>query len=132
MVRGALNVLIVVIAFRLLHAGGGWVGFLSGAVGAGTLLGGFASMTLAGRRLALPFGVGLLLWGIPIALIAATPHRVTALLLLAIVGIGNAVEDVTGETLGGGPRTLCVLTFTPLVQCGTDAADRVVKIEFAP
>jgi MFS family permease len=98
-VRGALNVLIVVIAFRLLHAGGGWVGFLSGAVGAGTLLGGFASMTLVGRRLALPFGVGLLLWGIPIALIAATPHRVTALLLLAIVGIGNAVEDVTGETL---------------------------------
>src|SRR5205823_4951816 len=62
-------------------------------------LGGFASMTLAGRRLALPFGVGLLLWGIPIALIAATPHRLTALLMLAIVGIGNAIEDVTGETL---------------------------------
>jgi MFS family permease len=98
-VRGALNVLIVVVAFRLLHAGGGWVGFLSGAVGAGTLVGGFASMTLAGRKLALPFGVGLLLWGIPIALMAATPHRLTALLLLALVGIGNAVEDVTGETL---------------------------------
>ena len=98
-VRGALNVLIVVIAFRLLHGGGSWVGFLSGAVGAGTLLGGFASMTLAGRRLAVPFGVGLLLWGIPIALIAATPHRVTALFLLALVGIGNAVEDVAGETL---------------------------------
>ena len=87
------------IAFRLLHGGGSWVGFLSGAVGAGTLLGGFASMTLAGRRLAVPFGVGLLLWGIPIALIAATPHRVTALFLLALVGIGNAVEDVAGETL---------------------------------
>jgi hypothetical protein len=39
------------------------------------------------------------MWGIPIALIAATPHKVTALLLLALVGIGNAVEDVTGETL---------------------------------
>ena len=99
MVRGALNVLIVVIAFRLLHAGGGWVGFLSGAVGAGTLLGGFASMALAGRRLAFPFGVGLLLWGIPIALIAATPHRATTLVLLTLVGIGNAIEDVTGETL---------------------------------
>jgi MFS family permease len=98
-VRGALNVLIVVVAFRLLHEGGGWVGFLSAAVGAGTLLGGFASMALGGRRLALPFGLGLLLWGIPIALIAATPHKVTALILLAIVGIGNAIEDVTGETL---------------------------------
>jgi MFS family permease len=98
-VRGALNVLIVVIAFRLLHEGGGWVGFLSAAVGAGTLLGGFASMTLAGRRLALPFGIGLLLWGIPIALIAATTHKIAVLILLALVGVGNAVEDVTGETL---------------------------------
>jgi MFS family permease len=98
-IRGALNVLIVVIAFQLLHAGGGWVGFLSGAVGAGTLVGGFASMALVGRRLAVPFGIGLLLWGIPIALVAATPHRLTALLLLAVVGVGNAVEDVTGETL---------------------------------
>ena len=98
-IRGALNVLIVVIAFQLLHAGGGWVGFLSGAVGAGTLVGGFASMALVGRKLAVPFGIGLLLWGIPIALVAATPHRLTALLLLAVVGVGNAVEDVTGETL---------------------------------
>jgi MFS family permease len=98
-IRGALNVLIVVIAFRLLHVGGGWVGFLSGAVGAGMLVGGFASMALAGRKLAMPFGVGLLLWGIPIALIAAAPYRLTALLLLAVVGIGNSLEDVAGETL---------------------------------
>ena len=98
-VRGALNVLTVVIAFQLLHAGGGWVGFLSGAVGAGTLIGGFGSMAFVGRKLAIPFAAGLLLWGIPIALVAAFPHRVTALLLLAVVGVGNAIEDVTGETL---------------------------------
>jgi MFS family permease len=98
-VRGALNVLVVVMAFQLLHEGGGWVGFLSAAVGAGTLLGGFASMTLVGRRLAMPFALGLLLWGIPIALIAAVPYKLTALLLLFIVGVGNAIEDVTGETL---------------------------------
>jgi len=98
-VRGALNVLIVIIAFRLLHEGGGWVGFLSAAVGAGTLLGGFLSMALTGRRLAVPFALGLLLWGVPIALVAAAPYRVTALLLLAVVGIGNAIEDVAGETL---------------------------------
>jgi hypothetical protein len=98
-IRGALNVLIVVVAFRLLHVGGGWVGFLAGAVGAGMLVGGFASMALAGRKLAVPFGVGLLLWGIPIALIAVAPYRLTALLLLAVVGIGNALEDVAGETL---------------------------------
>ncbi len=99
LVRGALNVLIVVIAFRLLHAGGGWVGFLSAAVGAGILAGGFASLALTGRRLALPFALGLVLWGIPIALVAAAPHRLTALLLLAAVGVGNALEDVAGIAL---------------------------------
>jgi MFS family permease len=99
LVRGALNVLVVVVAFRLLHAGGGWVGFLSGAVGAGTLLGGFGSVSLTGRRLALPFGFGLVLWGLPIALVATTSNRALALGLLAVVGIGNAIEDVAGETL---------------------------------
>jgi len=99
LVRGALNVLIVVIAFRLLHAGGGWVGFLSAAVGAGILAGGFASLALTGRRLALPFALGLVLWGIPIALVAAAPHRLAALLLLAAVGVGNALEDVAGIAL---------------------------------
>ncbi|HZT93503.1 MAG TPA: MFS transporter [Gaiellaceae bacterium] len=99
LVRGSLNVLVVVIAFRLLHAGGGWVGFLSGAVGAGTLLGGFTSVAFTGRRLALPFGFGLVLWGVPIALIAAGSSKFLALLLLVVLGIGNAIEDVTGETL---------------------------------
>jgi MFS family permease len=99
LVRGALNVLVVVIAFRLLHAGGGWVGFLSGAVGAGTLVGGFATVGFTGRRLALWFGLGLVLWGVPIALVAAGSSEALALLLLAAVGIGNALEDVAGETL---------------------------------
>ena len=99
LVRGALNVLIVVIAFRLLHAGGGWVGLLSAAVGAGILAGGFASLALTGRRLAVPFALGLVLWGVPIALVAAAPHRLTALLLLAAVGVGNALEDVAGIAL---------------------------------
>jgi len=98
-VRGALNVLIVVVAFRLLHAGGGWVGLLSGAVGAGIIVGGAASVALTGRRLAAPFGLGLVLWGLPIALVAVFPSRAAALVLLAVVGIGNAVEDVAGETL---------------------------------
>jgi MFS family permease len=98
-VRGALNVLIVVVAFQLLDAGGGWVGLLSGAVGAGILIGGVFSVTVTRRRLALPFAVGLVLWGVPIALIAVFASKAAALVLLAAVGIGNAIEDVAGETL---------------------------------
>jgi hypothetical protein len=98
-VRGALNVLIVVAAFRLLHAGPGWVGYMSAAVGAGGLVGGLATTRLVGRPLALPCALGLLGWGVPLVLIAAAPQRLPILLLLAAVGIGNAFEDVSGLTL---------------------------------
>jgi MFS family permease len=99
LVRGSLNVLIVVLAFRLLHAGGSWVGYLTAALGAGGLVGAFASVALTGRRLAAPFGIGLLLWGLPIAALGLWPNKVSALVLLAIVGIGNSLEDVGGFTL---------------------------------
>ena len=99
LVRGSLNVLIVVIAFRLLHAGGSWVGFLTAALGAGGLLGAFASVALTGRRLAAPFGVGLLLWAIPIAALGLWPNKVWALFMLGLVGVGNSLEDVGGFSL---------------------------------
>jgi MFS family permease len=99
LVRGSLNVLIVVMAFSLLHAGGSWVGFLTAALGAGGLIGAFGSLALAGRRLAVPFGVGLLLWALPIAALGLWPNKVSALFLLAVVGIGNSLEDVGGFTL---------------------------------
>ncbi len=99
LVRGSLNVLIVVMAFRLLHAGASWVGFLTAAIGAGGLIGAFGSLALAGRRLAVPFGVGLLLWGLPIAALGLWPNKVSALVLLAVVGVGNSLEDVGGFTL---------------------------------
>ena len=38
--------------------------------------------------------------------------------------------DLHGETLTGTRREFCLLTYTVLVQCGTDPATQVVKVEF--
>jgi hypothetical protein len=99
-VRGVLNVLLVVAAFRLLDVGDSGVGFLNAAFGAGALAGGLAGLGLVGkRRLARPFSAGLVLWGAPIALIPAWPQMAWALACLSVVGAGNAILDVSGFTM---------------------------------
>ena len=98
-VRGCLNVLIVVTVFRVLDAGDGAVGYMTAALGVGGLLGAVASPTFIRTRLAIPFGVALIFWGVPIALIAATSDLVVALVLLIVVGAANSIEDVAVFTL---------------------------------
>jgi MFS family permease len=98
-VRGCLNVLIVVAAFRILDAGAGAVGYMTAAIGVGGLVGALRAMTLQGRRLAGPFTLSLVFWGLPIALIAAGHQMTLALILLGVVGAANSVEDVAGFTL---------------------------------
>jgi MFS family permease len=98
-VRGCLNVLIVVAAFEVLDAGAGAVGYMTAAIGVGGLVGAIGAMSLGGRQLAVPFGVALVFWGLPIALIAPMPELVAAILLLGIVGTANSVEDVAVFTL---------------------------------
>jgi MFS family permease len=98
-VRGALNVLIVVAVFRVFDGNAADVGYLTAAIGVGGLIGAVGAMTLRGSRLAVPFGLALVFWGVPIVLIAPEPSFAAALLLLAIVGAANSVEDVTVFTL---------------------------------
>jgi MFS family permease len=99
LVAGALNVLIVVSALRLLDLGEEGVGFLNSAVGIGGLVGALVSALLIGRRLSSNFLLGILLWGVPIALIGVFPEPAPALVLLAIVGLGNTLVDVSAFTL---------------------------------
>jgi MFS family permease len=99
LVAGALNVLIVVSALRLLDLGEDGVGFLNSAVGIGGLVGALVSAALIGRRLTSNFLVGIMLWGLPIALIGVFPEPLPALLFLALVGLGNTLVDVSAFTL---------------------------------
>jgi MFS family permease len=98
-VRGCLNVLIVVAAFRVFDAGAEAVGYMTAAIGAGGLLGAVGAMTLGGRRLAVAFGLALVFWGLPIALIGSSADLAFAVGMLAVVGAANSVEDVAVFTL---------------------------------
>jgi MFS family permease len=99
-VRGLLNVLLVTASIRLLRAGESGVGFLNSGFGAGALVAGLAGVSLLGRRrLANPFALGLVLWGVPIALIVGWPTLGWAFLCMAVVGAGNSVLDIAGYTL---------------------------------
>ena len=98
-VRGCLNVLIVVAAFQVLDAGGEAVGYMTAALGVGGLIGAIGAVALGGQRLAVPFGIALVFWGLPIALMGPLPDLPFALLMLAVVGAANSVEDVAVFTL---------------------------------
>lgn len=98
--RGCLTVLAVVVAIDLLHTGDPGVGVLNAAVGGGGVLGSIFAFGLVRRGgLAGWFGLGIALFGAPLALIGVLPERAAAVILLGVVGIGNALIDVGGFTL---------------------------------
>lgn len=100
LLAGAFSVLVVVTALDLLGRPSSSVGVLNAACGVGGLIGAGMAMALVGRkRLASDFGIGILLWGAPFALIGIWPNFAVALVALGVIGIGNTLVDVAGLTL---------------------------------
>ena len=78
------------------------VGWLNAALGAGAVLASAAAALLVGtKRLAAWFGLGAVLWGAPLVVIGLVPSVASAIVMLAIVGAGNALIDVGGFTIIG-------------------------------
>jgi MFS family permease len=99
MLAGAIEVLIVSIAFDLLHLGTGAVGYLNASFGIGAMIGAIVTAGLVGaKRLSRPFIAGALLCGAPL-IIGAWPNRGAAVVALALLGIGNPLIDVPCFTL---------------------------------
>ena len=99
-VAGALAVYVVVVAIDLLELGDAGVGYLNSALGAGAIVGGVFALALTGaRRLSPAFMLGVVLWGAPLILLGIIPTTVAALLLLAVIGLGNSFVDVATFTL---------------------------------
>jgi len=95
LVRGALTVLVVILAVDILGIGQPGVGWLNAALGLGGLAGGFLAVRVVrGRWLARWAALGVAGWGLPLVPFAAVNSAPAALALFALVGVANAVLDV--------------------------------------
>ncbi len=99
-VAGCSVVYEVAIALDLLGLEDSGVGVLNAALGVGGLIGGAVALVLSQRgRLSRDFGVGVILWAAPLLLVVAAPSLPSALLAMMLIGVGNSLVDVNGETI---------------------------------
>ncbi|HUJ63939.1 MAG TPA: cyclic nucleotide-binding domain-containing protein [Acidimicrobiales bacterium] len=98
-VEGALDVLLVVIAIRVLEESQGWVGYLNTAYGIGGVVAGILTARLIWGRLGHLIGFAVAVLGVSLALTAFSHIAVLTLVLLAAVGAGRAVLSVSVNTL---------------------------------
>ena len=97
---GALDLLYVVLAIDVLDMGESGAGYLNAAFGAGGLIGGVITAAVIGRRHLAPVLLsGILAAATALAVLGARPSQAAAFAMLAVVGLGRAVFDVTGRTL---------------------------------
>jgi predicted MFS family arabinose efflux permease len=100
LIAGIMRVLVVVTALRILDLGPSGVGFLNSADGIGALAGVLVLLgVITGGRLAGAFGLGILMWGVPLIVLGLWPSVPLALLCFGIIGVGNILVDVAGLTL---------------------------------
>lgn len=100
LVWGLLDVLLVVFALELTDLGPSGAGYLNALAGVGGLIGSSLALSLAGRlRLAVPFVIALVAWGLPVLGIGLLPIVGVAAGLLLVAGAGRTVQDVIGRTL---------------------------------
>ncbi len=99
-VRGAVDVLVVVVALELFELPSSAVGFLSSALGAGGLLGAMWGLRLVGKpRLAAALALGLLVYGFGISALSIAVVAVMAFAILVGAGSGHSLADMAGRTL---------------------------------
>lgn len=98
--EGMIDVLVVAAAIRLLGLGDAGVGYLNSAWGVGGMFGAALAVTMLGKgRLAAGLGLGCLCVGAALFGTAAVPVAASALIFLALLGVGYALIEVASATL---------------------------------
>ncbi len=100
LVAGGSAVFVVAVAFDLIGLGAPGVGLLDSMLGVGAILGGFLALARASKqRLGNDFGVGVVLWSLPLVLMAIWPHAAVAVVVMMLLGLANPLVDVNLDTL---------------------------------
>jgi CRP-like cAMP-binding protein/MFS family permease len=96
---GILDVVLIVIARDVLHQSDGGAGALYSAFGVGGLLAGVGIGQLVRARLALVFGIAVVLWAVPIAGLAFATQAAIAWVCALLAGIAGTVAQAAGDTV---------------------------------
>ncbi len=98
-IEGAIDLLVVLIAIRILAIGPAAAGYLSASFGAGGLIGASAAVLLVARRLAMPLVVAALVGAAALAALTLASTTAAAVTLLILVGASRSVQSVAAQTL---------------------------------
>lgn len=96
---GLVNASLVIYAFETSGDGEALSGTLLAAVGAGGLVASTVTLGAAGRHTRWWFAAGVLLYGLPLAVLGATSEVSVAILALAVCGAGSAWAGIYGSGL---------------------------------
>lgn len=99
-VFGMLSVLLIALAIDGLGIGEAGVGWLNSAIGVGGLLGALALVKVTeSRGLGAALALGMLVWGLPIAVIGLVPTVWVAVTAMVVIGLSNTVVDASTNTM---------------------------------
>ncbi|HMD57539.1 MAG TPA: cyclic nucleotide-binding domain-containing protein [Solirubrobacteraceae bacterium] len=98
-IEGAIDLLVVLIAIRILVIGPAAAGYLSAAFGAGGLAGASLAVLLVGRRLAVPLVAAALIGAAALAALTLASTTLLAVTLLLVVGASRSMQSIAAQTL---------------------------------
>ena len=100
LVIGAMEIVCVVLAATVLHLGVAYTGYLTACLGAGGVIAGAVSVVLVGRaKLAGVIARSLGLVMLALAVLAAAPRVGDTFVILAAIGFGGSLADVSARIL---------------------------------
>jgi CRP-like cAMP-binding protein/predicted MFS family arabinose efflux permease len=96
---GILDVVLIVIARDVMHQSSSGVGALYAAFGAGGLLAGVGLGQLVRARLARAFGLSVVVWAVPLAIIALVAQPAAAWVCAVAAGTAGTIAQAAGDTV---------------------------------